>query len=133
MYGGQAAAEDGSGPSLRELYQTHFNTNLFGAVVCVDKFLPLLRNSKGLVGKRIAFTSSGLASLEWAGPNGGKELYGAEGYPIYRATKTAMSMVVLHYAAVLEKEGFVVSSSDPGYCESTHYIHLGIFALEDHG
>jgi NAD(P)-dependent dehydrogenase (short-subunit alcohol dehydrogenase family) len=118
----QEPAKDGSGPSLRELLQTQYNTNLFGAVVCVDTFLPLLRKSKGPLGKRIAFTSSGLASLEWAQPGAsfpGKqpELYVAGRYPLYRSTKTAMSMIVVHYAAVLGEEGFVVSSADPGYCK----------------
>jgi len=43
-------------------------------------------------------------------------MYSAANYVIYRSTKTAMSMILLHYAAILDKEGFVVSASDPGYC-----------------
>lgn len=38
--------------------------------------------------------------------------YSAEMYPIYRSTKTAMSMIMLHYAKLLEKEGFVVGASE---------------------
>lgn len=115
----QAASTDGSGPSLRELYQAHFNTNLFGAVVCVDAFLPLLRASTHPQGKRVAFTSSGLASLSWAVRDKGQPppSAAAKNYPIYRSTKTAMSMIVLHYTELLEDEGFVVSAADPGYCE----------------
>ncbi|KAK5734161.1 hypothetical protein LTR17_009144 [Elasticomyces elasticus] len=109
----QAASEDGKGPSLRELYQQHYNTNLFGAVVTTDVFLPLLRKSTAPGGKRIAFTSSGLSSLEMAEKDG---MYSAANYVIYRSTKTAMSMILLHYAAILDKEGFVISASDPGYC-----------------
>ncbi|KAK3074551.1 hypothetical protein LTR53_002905 [Teratosphaeriaceae sp. CCFEE 6253] len=109
----QAASEDGTGPSLRELYRSQYDTNLFGAVVTTDVFLPLLRRSTLQGGKRIAFTSSGLASLTWAVGDGA---YPARDYVIYRSTKTAMSMIMLHYAQVLEKEGFVVSASDPGYC-----------------
>ncbi|KAK5713751.1 hypothetical protein LTR17_017518 [Elasticomyces elasticus] len=109
----QAASEDGKGPSLRELYQQHYNTNLFGAVVVTDVFLPLLRKSTAPGGKRISFTSSGLSSLENAEKEG---MYSAANYVIYRSTKTAMSMILLHYAAILDKEGFVVSASDPGYC-----------------
>ena len=37
-------------------------------------------------------------------------------YPIYRSTKTALNMIMLYYAKTLEKDGFVVSCSDPGYC-----------------
>lgn len=108
---GQHATPDGK--SLRELYSEHYNTNLFGAAQTVESFLPLLRKSVVLGGKRIAFTSSGTASLEWASQDG---LYSAENWPIYRSTKTALSMIMLGYAKRLEKEGFVVSASDPGYC-----------------
>ncbi|KAK3071986.1 hypothetical protein LTR53_007652 [Teratosphaeriaceae sp. CCFEE 6253] len=88
----QAASEDGRGPTLRELYQ---------------------QKSSAPGGKRISFTSSGLASLDWGAKEG---MYSAAMYPIYRSTKTAMSMIVLHYAMTLENEAFVVSASDPGYC-----------------
>ncbi|KAK4955526.1 hypothetical protein LTR10_006465 [Elasticomyces elasticus] len=90
----QAASEDGQGPSLRELYQQHYNTNLFGAVVTTDVFLPLLRKSTAPGGKRIAFTSSGLSSLEMAEKEG---MYSAANYVIYRSTKTAMSMILACY------------------------------------
>ncbi|KAK1823438.1 hypothetical protein LTR12_002067 [Friedmanniomyces endolithicus] len=110
----QSAAADGTGPSLRELYQQHYDTNLFGAAVTTDAFLPLLRKSTVEGGKRIAFTSSGLSSIEWA-LSLGENMNGAN-YGIYRSTKTAMNMVMVHYACLLEKEGFVVSASDPGYC-----------------
>ena len=87
----QAASEDGKGPTLRELYQSHYDTNLFGAAVTTDVFLPLLRKSTVKGGKRIAFTSSGLSSLTWAE----KGEYSAASYPIYRSTKTAMSMIMV--------------------------------------
>ncbi|KAJ9618650.1 hypothetical protein H2203_008852 [Taxawa tesnikishii (nom. ined.)] len=100
--------EDGS---LRKAYQAHYDTNVFGAAATTEAFLPLLRKGKN---KRLAFTSSGLSSLKWAsemeGPASG------ENYPIYRSTKSALDMIVVHYARSLEKEGFVVSSADPGYC-----------------
>lgn len=117
----QNAAADGSGPSLRELYHQHFDTNLFGAAVATEAFLPLLRKSTVPGGKRIAFTSSGLSSLQWASESNNP--YSGDNYPIYRSTKTAMSMILLYYAMTLEKEGFVVSASDPGYCGTNlnHY------------
>jgi len=110
----QAASTDGKGPTLRELYQQHYDTNVFGAAVTTDAFLPLLRKSTVEGGKRIAFTSSGLSSIEWALTLG--DNMGGENYPIYRSTKTALNMVMVHYACLLEKEGYVVSASDPGYC-----------------
>ncbi|KAK5130933.1 hypothetical protein LTR08_001536 [Meristemomyces frigidus] len=111
--GAQAAATDGSGPNLRELYRQHYDTNLFGAAQTTEAFLPLLRKSTASGGKRISFTSSGLSSLNWASEDGP---YSAAMYPIYRSTKTALSMIMLYYVKTLEKEGFVVSASDPGYC-----------------
>lgn len=110
-------------PSLRQLYQTHFDTNLFGAAVTLEAFLPLLRKSKAPGGKRIAFTSSGLASLKLADAPG---QYNAANYPIYRSTKTAMSMIMLGYAKRLEGEGFVVSAADPGYCATNLNNHQGL-------
>jgi len=112
--GAQAANADGTGPSLRELYRQHYDTNVFGTAVVTDAFLPLLRKSTAPTGKRIAFTSSGLSSLEWALESPG--IYSGATYPVYRSTKTALNMIMVHYARLLEEEGFVVSGSDPGYC-----------------
>jgi NAD(P)-dependent dehydrogenase (short-subunit alcohol dehydrogenase family) len=103
---GVASAEG----TLREQYHKMFDTNLFGAAATLDAFLPLLKKSTAPGGKRIAFTSSGLSSLKWAWEK--EDDYSAEMYPIYRSTKTAMSMIMLHYAKLLEKDGFVVGASE---------------------
>lgn len=86
-------------------------------------FLPLLRKSTVSGGKRIAFTSSGLSSLQWATGDG---QYSGANYPIYRSTKTALNMVMLYYVKTLEKGGFVVSASDPGYCATNLNNHNGL-------
>lgn len=90
----QAASEDGKGPTLRELYHQHYDTNLFGTAVVTEAFLPLLKKSTVPGGKRIAFTSSGLSSLEWAvtRTDGG---YAGSMYPLYRSTKTALNMIMV--------------------------------------
>lgn len=90
----------------------------------VEAFLPLLKKSTVPGGKRIAFTSSGLASIAMAAESDGN--YSAVNFPIYRSTKTAMSMIMLHYARLLESEGFVVSASDPGYCATNLNNHSGL-------
>ena len=110
--------------SLREQYQQIFDTNVFGAAVTVDAFLPLLRKSKSSDGKRIAFTSSGLASLKWASESDGPS--SGENYPIYRCTKTAMNSMMVSYTRALEKEGFVVSGSNPGYCATNLNAYNGL-------
>ena len=103
----------GNGKTLRQLYHEHYNTNVFGAAQIVESFLLLLRKSTVSGGKRIAFTSSGLSSLKYAEEDG---IYSAENWPLYRSTKTALNMIMLGYTKTLEKEGFIVSASDPGYC-----------------
>ena len=98
----------------REQFKQIFDTNVFGASITADAFIPLLRKSKAPDGKRIAFTGSGVSSIQWAlesdGPISGVN------FPIYRSSKTAESMIMVHYARLLENEGFVVGASDPGHC-----------------
>lgn len=100
--------------STREQFKKIYDTNVFGASVTTDAFLPLLRKSTKPGGKRIAFTSSGLASLKWAAER--EDNYNGAYYAIYRSSKTATNSIMVSYARQLEGEGFVVSASDPGYC-----------------
>ncbi|KAK3721990.1 hypothetical protein LTR37_002806 [Vermiconidia calcicola] len=100
--------------TTREHYRQVFDTNVSGQAVTVEAFLPLLRMSTASSGKRIAFTSSDLSSLQWAlEPKG---LYSGVNFPIYRTSKTAVNMVMPHYARLLEHEGFIVGASNSGYC-----------------
>lgn len=115
--------EDSDGPSLRALYHQHYDTNVFGTAVTTEAFLPLLRKSRHPDGKRIAFTSSGLSSLKIGREDDG--LYSARNFVIYRSTKTALNMIMLSYAKLLNEEGFVVSASDPGYCATEFNKHRG--------
>lgn len=110
--------------TTREHYQQVYDTNVFGTAVTVDTFLPLLKKSTAPGGKRIAFTSSGLSSLKWALESDTN--YSAANYPIYRSTKTALNMVMLYYVKTLEKDGFVISSSDPGYCSTNLNAYNGM-------
>ncbi|KAI7488427.1 NAD(P)-binding protein [Hortaea werneckii] len=98
---------------LRETYRRLYDTNLFGAVMVTEMFLPLLRLGTS---KRIAFTSSGLGSLQWASQS--QDIMNAINLPIYRSTKTALNMIMLHFARLLEPQGFIVSAADPGYCST---------------
>lgn len=117
----QNAAADGSGPSLRDLYRAQYETNVFGPAVVTDAFLPLLRKSSV---KRIAFTSSGLGSLKLSREIAGT--YSGEHYPIYRSTKAALNMIMVHYTRLLDNEGFVVSAADPGYCATNLNSYNGL-------
>jgi NAD(P)-dependent dehydrogenase (short-subunit alcohol dehydrogenase family) len=113
--------------STREHYQKVFDTNVFAVAVTIDTFLPLLRKSKAEGGKRIAFTSSSMASLKYAAEetdtNNG---HFAVHYPIYRSSKAAMTVLMLHYTRLLEGEGFVVTASNPGYCATNLNAYNGL-------
>ncbi|KAK5175149.1 uncharacterized protein LTR77_000286 [Saxophila tyrrhenica] len=109
--------------SVREQYQKIYDTNIFGASVTVEAFLPLLRKSTVAGGKRISFTSSGLASIKWAAESDGN--YNGAMYGIYRSSKSAMNMVMVSYARQLEGEGFVVTATDPGYCATNLNAYSG--------
>lgn len=104
--------------SLREVYQQQFDTNVFGSAAVTEAFLPLLRRGKS---KRLAFTSTGLSSLQKA-EDGSQP---ADKFPIYRTTKTALNMVMLYYVRLLEPEGFVVSAPAPGFCATNLNNHSG--------
>jgi NAD(P)-dependent dehydrogenase (short-subunit alcohol dehydrogenase family) len=106
----------GAEGSTREQYARVYNTNVFGSVVTVDAFLPLLRKSTTPNGKRIAFTSSNFGSLQMTME---VEMLNPKAAPqvnVYRSSKTATNMVMGIYTKMLEDEGFVVSASDPGFC-----------------
>lgn len=115
---------NGSGPSLREQYRQQYDTNVFGAAVCVDTFLPLLRKSTAPGGKRIAFTGSSTACLELARTDSGS--LNGKNYRLYRSTKTALNMVMVSYARELEDDGFVVSASNPGHCGTNLNLYKGL-------
>ena len=102
--------------TTREHYRQVFDTNLFGTATTIEAFLPLLRKSTAAGGKRIAITTSDLASLKVAMEDQG--LYSAKNFPIYRSSKTAVNMVMCHYARSLEEEGFVVTAMNPGFCKT---------------
>lgn len=102
--------------STRAHYQQVYDTNLFGAAVTVDTFLPLLRKSTNPGGKRIAFTSSDLSSMQIALTSG--DVYCGKNLPVYRSSKSALNMLMISYARLLEEEGFVVSASNPGFCST---------------
>lgn len=109
--------------TTREHYRQVYDTNLFGTVATVEAFLPLLRKSTKTGGKRIAFTTSDLASLKLAMEDQG--LYSAKNFVIYRSSKTALNMVMCHFARSLEDEGFVVTASNPGFCKTEFNANQG--------
>ena len=102
--------------STREQLRAIYDTNVFGTVVTVEAFLPLLKKSALPGGKRIAFTTSDLGSIPMGLQSDG--LYSAKNFGYYRSSKTAVNMMMSSFARLLEDEGFVVSAANPGFCRT---------------
>jgi NAD(P)-dependent dehydrogenase (short-subunit alcohol dehydrogenase family) len=97
-------------PMTRAMFQDTFNTNVFGAGIMTEAFIPLLKKSTKV--PRIIFVTSSLGSLgrkaEGTHPSSKRE------FPIYRASKAAMNMLCLHYDMLFKEVGWKVNTCDPG-------------------
>ncbi|KAL7783183.1 hypothetical protein V8C43DRAFT_189536 [Trichoderma afarasin] len=94
-----------SPPSLRN-FQDTFAVNTFGATLMTEAFIPLLTASSA---PRIVFVSSFMGSLTHR-PESPVPL------PIYRSSKAALNMIMLHYALKYKDAGWKVNATCPGYC-----------------
>ncbi|KAK9329181.1 hypothetical protein V1520DRAFT_179867 [Lipomyces starkeyi] len=96
--------------TMRRLLHLTYDTNIFGAAAVTEEFLPLLRKSTL---PRLVFISSVMGSLasaaDFENPLSKMLL------PAYNSSKTALNMLMLHYANMLSGEGFKVNSCCPGY------------------
>ena len=97
--------------TLREKYERTYAVNVFGAAIVTETFLPLLAKS---VAPRIVFMSSTLGSLTLKADFQS----GVSGVPvpIYRSSKAALNMLMLHYAKIYEKDAkWKINACDPGF------------------
>jgi NAD(P)-dependent dehydrogenase (short-subunit alcohol dehydrogenase family) len=96
--------------SLRDRFETTFNVNVFGAAILTEAFVPLLSKSSS---PRIVFVSSNLGSLTLKADLDS----GMSGImvPIYRSSKAAMNMLMLHYAGLYKAKGWKVNACHPGF------------------
>jgi NAD(P)-dependent dehydrogenase (short-subunit alcohol dehydrogenase family) len=110
------ADERTSAPSLRN-FQDTFAVNTFGSALTTEAFIPLLKASSA---PRIVFLSSFMGSLthRWGNP---------VGLPIYRSSKAALNMIMLHYAFKYRDDGWKINASCPGHCAT----NLNGFAGKD--
>lgn len=92
-------------PSLRNFQET-FAVNIFGATLTTEAFLSLLSASSA---PRVVFMSSQMGSLanRWGNPIS---------LPIYRSSKAALNMIMLHYASKYKDYGWKINAVCPGYC-----------------
>uniref|UniRef100_A0A060T2U3 ARAD1A11242p n=1 Tax=Blastobotrys adeninivorans TaxID=409370 RepID=A0A060T2U3_BLAAD len=91
--------------SPRQRYLDSFNTNTVGPAILTDACIPLLEKSTN---PRIVFVSSSLGSLQLAA-NGQLP----RSVPAYEASKAALSMIMLHYAA--RYPHFRINACNPGW------------------
>lgn len=94
--------------SPRQRYLDSFNTNTVGPAILTDACIPLLEKSAN---PRIVFVSSSLGSLQLAS-NGQLP----RKVPAYEASKSALNMVMLHYAA--RYPHFRVNACNPGWVKT---------------
>ncbi|RMX90063.1 hypothetical protein D0869_00392 [Hortaea werneckii] len=110
-------------------YAGVYNTNVFGAAVTTEAFLPLLRKSTRPGGKKILFVSSGTSSLSTAlAPD---SVIPAHMHSNYRSSKTAENMVMAGFATLLKDEGFLVGAICPGFCGTNLNGYQGPKKAED--
>lgn len=94
-------------PITRDEFHKTMDTNVFGAAMTTEAFLPLLKQS---LHPRIIFVTSSLGSLsikkEGVNPSSQRE------FPMYRSSKAAMNMMCLHYADAYKD--WKINTCDPG-------------------
>lgn len=97
-------------PVQRDAIRETIAVNYVGVVSVTEAFIPLLRKSSA---PRLILVSSGTGSLAHASdPN--HPLFNPTRGVAYRSSKTALSMVLLHYHGLLSPDGFKVLGADPG-------------------
>ncbi|KAJ9647305.1 hypothetical protein H2201_003905 [Coniosporium apollinis] len=107
-----------AGSSLRENFRAVFETNVFGAAVVIDAFLPLLRASS-YPDRRIVNVTSGLGQIGMAGARGSPFNARAYAAPEYRSSKAALNMLTAVNAVLLADEGIAVVAAAPGFCRTS--------------
>ena len=90
-------------PSARDAFREILAVNCVGAVSITEAFLPLLRKSSA---PRLIFVSSSVGSITHA--SNLESRYYAPAANEYRASKSALNMLMVQYWAKLSKDGFKV-------------------------
>lgn len=106
--------------TMREAWNQMFDVNVTGAQILTDKLVPFLLKSKD---PRIIFLSSGLAQIETLSAGYYPGPPPKAGWPKanylspdgYRASKTALNMMMLNWHWCLKEDGVKVWSLSPGW------------------
>lgn len=109
----EATEGAGNGPVDLDLFRKTFETNLFGAVSVVQRFLPLLERSDG---GRIVNVSSTMGSLsDQLNPD--SPYYGVV-VPAYQGSKAALNAFTIALAKSLRDTPIKVNSVCPGWLQT---------------
>ena len=100
-------------PSLKEELETTFNTNVIGAALVAEAFIPLLLKSPD---PYLLYISSGLGSLTLSSDP--QRLDYELDARTYRMSKAALNMLTLQHSKTLGKQGVHVFAVCPGLVES---------------
>ena len=103
----------GADIGLRDNFRFVFETNVFGAAVLINSFLPLLRAST-YRDRRIVNVTSGAGQIGLAlSPD---DRYNASGIPapVYRSSKAALNMITAVHSMLLADEGITTMVAAPG-------------------
>ncbi|KAF3008005.1 hypothetical protein E8E14_000254 [Neopestalotiopsis sp. 37M] len=95
----------------RHLLEKTFSVNVFGAAAVTEAAIPLLENSTS-PSPRVVFMSSRMGSLSVKTDSSDRSAM--RHFPIYRSSKCALNMIMLHYASLFRERGWKVNSCDPG-------------------
>jgi NAD(P)-dependent dehydrogenase (short-subunit alcohol dehydrogenase family) len=104
---------------LRGLFKSAFDVNVFGAAAVTEAFVPLLEKSEEsentAAPPRLVFVSSHTGSLALADDGGpaAETKFQNPMFPVYRSSKAALNMVMLHYARRFEGRNWKVNASCP--------------------
>lgn len=97
----------------RELFEKTFAVNVFGAAACTEAFIPLLSASTASP-PRLIFISSRMGSLSCRADPASHS-----NFPIYRSSKSALNMIMLHYATKFAGQGWKVNACAPGFTKTS--------------
>jgi len=109
-------APEGLDPSasLRDDYLSTFNVNVFGVAAVTETFIPLLEKSPYT--PHIVFVSSRLGSLAWL--TNAQNIHASVKVPMYRASKSALNMLMVYYALKYKEKGWKINASCPKFTKT---------------
>lgn len=106
---------------MRDMWNANYDTNVTSSHIVTEAFMPLLFKSSN---PRLIFTSSGTSSLDEASrglpiqagkPPAGWPKPPSFNFTSYRASKTAVNMVMLEWKRILSNDAVKVLAIDPGF------------------